>query len=274
MRRALLFVLIAGVACFAKDPEFKAEDVVAHHLDSIGTAQARAAARSRVAQGACEMNVIVGGGGHMAGDALLVSLNRKANVTLKFPSTQYPGEQFVVDGNNVLVATTGPNTRSSLGDFIYRHDEILKEGLLGGSLFTSWSLLDVSARQPRLKYEGLKKVNDQMLHVLRYKTKKSSDELSILLYFDPETFRHVMTVYTHTVAASMSMRQTSERRRPDAHADEVRYRLEESFADFRTVDGLTLPQSWKLRYTVEPVQPSTLEWNINVSRLVHNTVTD
>lgn len=274
MRRVLLLLLIASLACFAKDPEFKAEDIVARHLDSIGTAQARGAARSRLAQGTCAMSVIVGGGGTMSGDALLVSLNRKANVTLKFPSTQYPGEQFVVDGNSIVVAQTGPNTRSSLGDFIYRHNEILKEGLLGGTLFTSWSLLDVSVKQPRLKYEGLKRINDRQLHVLSYKPKKSSDELSILLYFEPETFRHVMTAYSYTVAASMSSRQTAERRRPDAHADEVRYRLEESFSDFRAVDGLTLPQSWKLRYTVEPAQTSILDWNINISRVVHNTIVE
>jgi len=274
MRTALLLILTASLACFAKDPEFKAEDVVARHLDSIGTAQARAAARSRLAQGTCGMNVIVGGGGGLSGDALLVSLDRKANLTLKFPSTQYPGEQFVVDGNRVAVAQTGPNTRSSLGDFVYRHNEILKEGLLGGTLFTSWSLLDLPSRQPRLKYEGLKRVNDRQLHVIRYQPRKSSDEFSILLYFEPGTFRHVMTAYSYTVPASMSMRQTAERRRPDAHADQVRYRLEESFSDFRTVDGLTLPRSWKLRYTVEPADTSILDWQINLTRVVHNTVVD
>ena len=44
---------------FAADP--KVEDIVARHLDSIGTTEARAASKTRVVQGQSEFKIRVGG---------------------------------------------------------------------------------------------------------------------------------------------------------------------------------------------------------------------
>ena len=48
-----------------------------------------------------------------------------------------------------------------------------------------------------MTFEGLKKIDGQELYDLRYRPHKGTD-LDINLYFDPETYRHVETVYTLT----------------------------------------------------------------------------
>ncbi len=92
-------------------------------------------------------------------------------------------------------------SRSRLGNFLFLQEEVLREGLFGGVLSTAWPLLNTQIRTRSLKYEGLKKVDGQQLYDISYIPKKrfESGDLSIHLYFDPETYRHVLTVYTATV---------------------------------------------------------------------------
>lgn len=47
--------------------DIKPEEIVAKHLDSIGTADARAAIRSRAVNGALHFKILVGGGGEVVG---------------------------------------------------------------------------------------------------------------------------------------------------------------------------------------------------------------
>jgi hypothetical protein len=78
---------------------------------------------------------------------------------------------------------------SSFGEFVHSQDQIVREGLLGGSLSTAWALLNLDHNQPKLTYEGLKKVDGRQFHDLRYRCKRN-DDMNIYLYFDPETYRH------------------------------------------------------------------------------------
>jgi hypothetical protein len=71
-----------------------------------------------------------------------------------------------------------------------------------------------------------------------YLPKKHSD-LEIQLYFEPDTLRHVMTVYLLTISPQMAHSEID-----TARQQESRYRLEERFADFKSVDDLTLPGRW------------------------------
>lgn len=260
----LLSVVVLSAACAAQD--LSADEIFSRHLQSIGTAEARQAAKSRTGEGAAWMRVIVGGLSNLDGQAAMFSAGNSYKFVLRFPSATYPGEQIVFDGKKATIALTGPNLRSVLGDFLYREPTMLREGLFGGSIFTSWALLDLASRQGKLKYDGTRKFAGRELLQLTYIPKKSGDAL-IHLFFEPETFRHVRSLYSLEVEPSMARSQT-------VRGDKVRYTLEERFSDFNTVEGLTLPSNWDVRMTVEPVRASTLEWQVRFMGFTNNPPVD
>lgn len=128
------------------------------------------------------------------------------------------------------------------------------------------------------------------LHVVTYQPKKSTG-LEITMYFEPETFHHVRTVYLETqgvgisaasLASSMppSTKKTlthlsgqdvaSARRQPNT------WTIEEQFSNFTTVDGLTLPIHYDLRFQ-ERLQNNfvkTVEWDITTTRVLNNISVD
>jgi predicted membrane GTPase involved in stress response len=117
-----LFLTVAS--SLMSGAEMKAEDVIARHLSSIGTAEARFAVKSRIVQGTSRFKAVVSGGGELQGTGALVSEGRKAVVMIKLTSGDYRGEQFVTDGDKVSVsATTGAHRRSSFGEFVYSRCE-------------------------------------------------------------------------------------------------------------------------------------------------------
>jgi len=243
------------------------QEIVAKHLESIGSAEARAAVQSRLAEGTVQFGEIIFGTVKIPGTAELLCQGRKTKTVLRFSQPQYRGEQFVFDGKASQVATTDPGTRSPLGTFLFEQAEILGEGLLGGTLFTSWPLLDLKERQAKLKYEGLKKVQGRDLYELTYTPKKRTGhgELLISLYIEPKTFRHIRTVYRLILRyADGSIKEGT---------DETTEYVEERFDDFAVVDGLTLPKHWEFLYRKEPVtQPQELQWDIRIRTVRHNVL--
>ncbi len=181
--------------------------------------------------------------------------------------TDYRGETFVSDGEAVKVSFSNSNqSRSPLASFVTTYDAIVRDGLLGSVLSTGWALSNLPEHEPKLVYEGLKKVDGQQVHQLRYLPRKHT-EAEILLYFDAETFRHVKSVYSisignlpgDTIVASVNLRAE-------------RSSLEEWFSDFKTVDGLTLPTHWKLQFTRELPNGSTTisEWDLKEDQITNN----
>jgi len=305
-----LGLLVLPFACFAA--ELKPEDLIAKHLDSVGTAEARKGIKSRVVQGTAQYKILVGGAGTLDGKAVMVSEGDKMRLLLKFENNDYKGEQFVSDGNRLEVAaTTSQHSRSPLGDFIYTQNTAIREGLFGGVLSTAWPLLDLSERKAKVSYEGLKTIDGRQLHDLRYKPKKGSDQV-IDLFFDPETYRHVLTVYTLTVhqriasgtslqsaggsniPVQMTQGSTLDQLKgstPDnpnpggggqspelatARQQETRVRLEERFSDFKTTDGLTMPTHYDLHFTSELQNGSTsvYEWDVKIGEIDANVSLD
>jgi hypothetical protein len=275
----------------------KPEDIVAKHLDSIGTAQARAAAKSRVVEGSVTYKILVGGAGNLDGKSVLVSQDQKLHFMMKLNNNLYHGEQFIFDGNKDEVSfSTANQTRSQFGEFVRVQDVILRDGLLGGALSTAWPLYDLNERKAKLSYEGMKKMDGKDCYELRYRPKKSTDA-DILLYFDAATFHHVATVYSVRVRAQLVSvdpnlasavpsdpslagptisptgaittggksgipGETSET--ASAHQQETRYRLEEHFDSFETVGGLTLPTHYTIHYSQElgSGRTTVAEWAI------------
>lgn len=115
-------VALIGPA-FAKSPKLKAEDVVARHLDALGTASSRAAVQTRAIEGRSRMKFEAGATGAAAqglaaGGARIISGGSRYSVALPFDYSDYWGEQFVNDGTKVNVAFSYIQQRSPLGDFL------------------------------------------------------------------------------------------------------------------------------------------------------------
>jgi hypothetical protein len=244
-----------------------AEDVVARHLDAIAPATVRASTKSRAVQGTAVYRILVGGSGSVEGKSGMVSEDHKLRFMVKFQRSDYRGEQFIFnDGKFEIAFANDDQTRSPFADFVRTHEAILREGLFGGVLSMNWALLDVPGRKPKLTYEGLKKIEGQQLHEMRYQPRKSSD-LEIQLYFDPETFRHVRTVYRLSIGSNVGQDITqSAKQRPE------RIRLEERFSNFKDVDGQRLPEHWNIQFTRELPSGSTTvtEWDLNEDQISNN----
>ncbi len=244
MRSLMVFVALASMLSegVAKD-EFQAVDFVKQHLNSIGSEQALAAVKNRGVGGTVSFQIVTGGSGREDGRQVLVSEDDKLVSLFQLPNHNYPGERFVSDGKKVFVAELAASVHSALGEFVMAHSEILTEGLWGGTLSTGWALAHMDKRLAKLEDRGLKKVDGRELHRVDYVPKKPSN-LQIELYFEPDTFRHVMTVYSFTTAPPMSHNRTENGRQLELH-----YRLEERFADFKSIDNLSLPSRWTIQFS-------------------------
>src|SRR5579863_3203405 len=275
-----------------------ADDLVAHHLQSIGDAKARADCKTRVAQGTAQFKILVGGSGILDGKSVLVSDGSKLHFIMKFPNNEYRGEQFISNGNKIEVSSaTAQQARSGMGGFVYLQDAVLREGLWGGTLSTAWPLLDLNARKAHLSLDGIKKVDGEDLYELRYRPKKNTD-LEIYLYFDPETYHHVLTLYKLSIQSGLGhVTEPSTGGSPtpgtldnpmgsggggttnetaSARQQQIRYRLEERFADFKAVDGLTLPTRYVIHFTQEQQSGRTTvsEWTVQESDIGNNKPLD
>jgi hypothetical protein len=288
---AVLAMILAASGPTARADDTKAAEVVARHLDSIGTAAARAAARTLIIQGTGQFKILVGGGGELQGTSALVSEGRKMILMVKLPNNDYHGEQFITDGKKVsVVATTSNHGWSDFGQFVRTQDEIVREGLLGGELTTAWALENLAENKAKLNYDGKKKIDGREAYQLTYHSKKR-DELTIHLFFDAETYHHIMTTYSITLASGLGgfapslsdqaglttssnpggadVTQSSKQRQP-------RYTIEERFSDFKTTEGLNLPTKYAIHFTEELQNGTTrvYEWDMTGEKVSINRPLD
>jgi hypothetical protein len=263
---AVAICLLLGRPLVCDDSKLNLDDLVAKHLESIGTAEARSAVKSRVAQGNVAFNERITGSVHLDGAAVVASSGPKFKCTFQFNNPQYPGEQFVFTGQSVHVSQIDPQSRSALGNFLVNESEIIQEGLFGGVLATNWPLLDVKTSGAKLKSDGLRKIEGRELYEVTYVPKKRSGtgDLVIHLYFEPQSFRHVMTIYwLSATAVDPQQSQASD-------AGTRLTKVTELFSDFHSVDGVTLPTQWEIRFRVEPGRAQEFEWKVGISSVVHN----
>jgi hypothetical protein len=226
--------------------KIKPEEVVAHHLDAVGTEAARAAGRN--VEGSCALAAPASGGiaGALLGRFAFDSEASRFALRMKFSSQAYPAESFSLEGGKSDIGFVLPGKRSGLGNFLSTNDVILREGLLGGVLNAGWPLSGLAARGAKVSYDGLKNLEGRELHRLRYRAKKGQDVLDISLYFDPGTFRHVASVYKASRAQQLGTSMEASSSEPDMYLQ-----VQETFGDFKSAKGLTLPTSWTIRYEMQ-----------------------
>jgi len=267
---ALALPLLAlAIPTLSAAQKIKPEDVVAQHLESIGSAKARAAITSRIISGTSQVIFRTPPPGQAIGRAVLASEGVKSLVGMSFPSPIYPREQLGFNGNSFMAAYVTSGVRSVLGNFLMTHDLIFKQGLMGGTLSSAWPLLDLSARYSQLEYAGTKKVDERTLHELKYLPRGGSD-LKITLFFDQETFQHVRTEYERVIPA-----QIGDRSYTNVQTREIRYKMVEEFSLFKPEGGLNLPHIYKVKLAVDTTTGTFLaEWVIKLTQFDFNQKID
>ena len=270
---ALLTLALLPAAPPAKK-KLRPEKLVSLHLDAIGPAEARANAKSRIYRGSGVWRVMIGGRGQIPGAVFYASDN--SSYAFRFDTQgnpSYYGEHLIFTGEDVRIFQGFQNGRSHLGEFFQTNQALLREGLLGGVTSTAWPLLALDERRPKLRYGGLKKVEDRQLHRLDYKARKGGGSVRIQMFFEPETYRHVQTSYRYRVPGALG---TS----PDQSVglQPTYVAVTETFWNFQSIDALTLPASWKIHYnrSNQGGGPGSAvsEWEVAFSTVVHNEPID
>ena len=269
---SVLFFLgfCASVEVRAEDP--KPEEIVAKHLDSIGTKEKRAAIKNQMAVGTGQFSVVRSPaftkGKRLLGGAVFLSEADKLFIGAKYDAPEYPFDEIVYDAKSVGVPFSSVGKRPILGDIILAHTYLVSEGLLGGSITTTWGLINLESRQAKIKGGGKKKVNGRQAYVINYMVKGGSS-FSIKLFFDAENFQHIRSEYQQVFSAPMGPTM-----RDSAQQNQTVRRMTEEFSNFKTVDGLTLPYSYLINYADEGNKNSEFEWAFEFKEYLHNQKID
>lgn len=279
MRKTILTVLIiclcAALGSAADNTQLTAEELVAKHLEAIGSADARAKAKVLQAVGEAKFQFLsVGGAGQGLGKMQMATEANKLHISIELNTANYEGEEFVSDGSKLSIAGFVYGKKSMLGAFVDQRQEVLKEGTFGGVLSTGWPLLDLASRKAKVKFNGLKKVGDKDLLELKYEPKKTSGDIQIRFYFDPATYRHVMTVYEALipVKSAVSINPNANTAKNGANAQEGHQVLKETFGNFKTLDGITIPSHWTIELTNDMDATTSMKWDLNVQNAAHTPV--
>lgn len=269
---AVLLILIGArtaTANAAAAEKITAEEVIAKHLESIGSAEARAAVRSRIIQGSVVATVRIGGSGQSKGGAVMASQGTMSLLGMIFGPQEYSNEKAGFDGRKLTLGELRPGIRTNLGGFFLTHDMIFKEGLLGGTLSSAWPLLDLPARNAKLKYEGTKKIIERLAYVLKY-VAHSGGNLEIRLYFDTETFEHVRTEYQQDFPPPPVSRPQDAAQQKETHL-----KLTEEFSDFNSEGGVILPHTYKLQLSFDRSNnPLLQDWLLTLTQFLFNRPID
>jgi len=272
--RRFLLPALGGLACVAAictvafaAEKMKPKELVGRHLLSLGSPEARAAAKNRRLGGVVSVTFRLGGTGRLDGTADFLSEGEKARLAMVFGHPEYPEERFVYDGDKTHVGLIRPSVRSRLSQFVYDNNGILSEGLMGGAISVGWCLQDLPGRNATVEYRGLKEVEGRKLHELRYRPRKGLLDFRVFLYFEPETFRHVFTEYGLRVPHFMATTPADSSKMRESY-----WKMTEQFDDFRTIDGLTLPHSYRLVLNYEGEKgPFLAIWEAKFDQVAHNS---
>jgi hypothetical protein len=254
----------------AKERELTADQLVGNHLKSLGTTDALSRIRTRTAEGTIMYSVVRGPSGQASGPAQWASEKGKTAFIMRFNDADYPGEHFARDGIFISIAETRPKHMSYLGEALsYNKWLIIKHGLLGGVLSMDWPLLDIKASTAKIKCRR-KKIDGREFYELDYDLPRGfqwaiDDFVEIKMYFDLDTFRHVMTRYRYRRTIMNST---------------VSFVLLQKFENFKEVDGIMLPFKYTLQYSGEEYNQGNLgkdfafHYSLGISQLNHNQKID
>src|SRR5260370_21499630 len=114
----IVLAIISFPAPFSSaSDKMKPEELVAKHLESIGSAKDRASVTTRIIAGSSQVIFRTPPPGQATGRAVLASDGVKSLIGMSFPSPVYPREELGFNGNSFIAAYVTPGARSSLRTF-------------------------------------------------------------------------------------------------------------------------------------------------------------
>lgn len=239
---AMIFIFLCSVGVSGQ--KMKPEDIIAKHLEAIGTAETRKKLKNQVAVGLVSYTVLrKGTGGN--GKIVLASEADKVLFGMTFSNPSYPAETIVFDGKKSKIGFAVSNVRSKLGGFIYAYTDILEQGLFGGTLSSAWTLANLSNRKAKVEFEGAKKINDKEAFELSYLPKGGSD-LQIRIFIDKQTFEHLRTEYRRVNSSRQGATPDS-----SVQQNEQKQTLIEDFSNYKKESDLNLPHSYRIYLMLE-----------------------
>jgi hypothetical protein len=266
---AIVFPIVPPTSSSSVIEKIKPADLVAKHLESIGSVKARDSAKTRIISGTAQVIFRTTPSGQAIGRAVLASEGNKHLLGMSFPTPVYPREQLGFNGDSFIAAFVTSGVRSVLGNFLMTNKVIFNNGLMGGTLSSAWPLLDVASRNARIEYVGTRKIDDRTLHELRYVPRGGSD-LKITLFFDQENFHHVRTEYDRVIPAQMDTRSYT-----NIQTRESRYKMIEDFSLFKKEGELTLPHIYTIKLSVDTQGGTFLaEWTLKLTQFTFNEKID
>lgn len=234
-RMALIGIIVLAVSVLqtsAAEKELTLDQVRQQHLKNfLGDVPPEGMMAPRLLSGISAMKILDGGTGLVKGTMKFRTAPDAALLLLQFDSQGYPRDGFrLKEDGTVLPIEVSPGSAGFLAGFIDSYRFVVRSGLFGSVLSTSWPFLK-SDPGIQMQFKGEKKVDKQkLLHVeCGFEAGMKSD-----VYFDPKTFRHVRTV--HRIPPD----------RGNAY-------LTEEFENFQKVGPVELPVLWRL----------TVEWRGN-----------
>lgn len=253
-----MIVFLGANAVFAQ--KMTAEEILAKHLESIGSAKNRDAVKTRIIIG--DVEFLLQSQNPIPGKSIIASSTEGAIFGINLNTVSYRFDKFSYDGKKVRVGFITPGGRSPLGGFIFSYGDVLKKSLLGGTLSASWALLNAESRQAKMTYEGTEKINGKETHIIEYLPKGGAD-VFVKMFFDAENFRHVRTEYHRTVAGRTGNDSVS-----SVQQVQRRYRITEDFSSYKKFGSLNLPSSYKIIYTLSGVgggEVTKAEWRFKIT---------
>lgn len=244
---AFFFFIILSLVSTVICQKIKADELITKHVDSLAAAEVRQKGRKDLS--------LIGTVGYTAGTTNDVGSSgsaafafevEKSAFAFTLGAKSYDHDRFIYDGKKLRIDNpiTGGN-RSALGNFLSTNEGLVKSGLFGGVYNGAWALGDSANPRGKLSDIGLKKLDGIDVYVASFSPKKGLG-LNIKMYFDKENFRHIRTEYSRMIGAQMGA--TPETSSQQAEEFET---LIEEFGDFKTVNGWSLPQSYKVTLLVE-----------------------
>lgn len=264
----IFFVFLIGPP-FTSGQKLSAREVIAKHLASIGPADKLSSMKSLIAVGDVNVEYITQKNQPANGRIVIASEGRKMFLGMSLNASDYPQEKIVFDGDKASVALVRAGSRSVLGNFVQSNAAMVSQGLLGGTLSTTWALLSAQERGAKISMSGTKKIDGKEVYALSFSPKGGSD-LEITMFFDGQTFRHIRNEYKRTSSASIG-RTIDE----SARQIESRLKVTEDFSDFKDFQGITVPNKYKIVYTIVGARGTTeIAWTCTLTEFAINQVLD
>jgi hypothetical protein len=262
----LCILAVCGSALAQKD-KLSVEELLTKHAASIGTPEARAAAKSLVLVGEGTLSSKLGYSGRTSGPAQFASADDKLLLAIIFNSSNYRYEKLAFDGKELSFGRPfGGGDLSRLGEFVRSQSSIVKHGLFGGVLSSNWVLTQREKTKVRMEYAGMESFGGKPLHKLKLRPPGGGD-LRVSAYFDVDTFRHLVTTYEYSIAAY----STSTDRTENALAKASHFSLTEQFSDFKKVGDLILPLGYSINVASDmETQTENLIWTMSFKQAYFN----